>query len=431
LYRGLESSCPTDAREHVLQRYPNGRKSEAAYSVAGRLAGYRRFHLNGLPEHEHALRDSRRHGYQFRWDIPGKLLNAEPYENGLPHGVAMQWSDEGNLVGRYTMIAGTGLDLWWHWNPDGGHYLSEMCTLRDGASHGFQRWFNEDSSVSMENHWWYGLRHGIEREWNERGRLRRSYPRFFIAGKRVTRARYAQEARRDPTLPPYNPTDDSPARPGVVRVLLREEARNHRRWLRLGGQLPTLPPLYAGILIGGKSRRMGSPKHLLQCDNQMLIERTVAHVRPYCRRVHLIGAGKVPRSLARLPRIADQKHVSGPLAGMTAAFARHSRVAWLFVACDLPRLNVSALEWLVAQRRFGRTAVVPRLQGGELQPVFAIYEPSTRESLERAAHMGGSGPRDVGQLPATATPGVPGGLTWALADVDTPQDFARLQQRQP
>lgn len=174
---------------------------------------------------------------------------------------------------------------------------------------------------------------------------------------------------------------------------------------------------------------MGFPKHLIPLGDETLLERMVARLRPFCARVHLIGNGEIPRSLRRLPRIPDRLGIAGPLAGMTAAFKRHPRACWLFVACDLPLLSSDALEWLLAKRRVDRIAVLPRIRGGEPQPLFAVYEPAARELLERLALDSGNGPRDVAQSPEAATPIVPVKLERAWTNVNKPEDLRSISTR--
>lgn len=177
---------------------------------------------------------------------------------------------------------------------------------------------------------------------------------------------------------------------------------------------------------------MGAPKHLLRFDDQTLIERTVARLRPLCRRIYLIGAGDVPVPLRRRPRIADRNGLAGPLAGITAAFDRCPRAAWLFVACDLPRLSAAALKWLIGKRRTGSIAVIPRLGADDLQPLLAIYEPSCRPWLEQLATRPrpgpiatphAPGPIEIARLPDAACPRVPSRLAPAWTNVNTPADL--------
>jgi hypothetical protein len=207
------TSIPPEAEERVTDVYPGGAKKEAEYWLNGERVGLRRFHPTGELEDEYAFRDGVRHGMQYRWDVPEKLLSAEPYEHGVPHGTAHQWADDGRLIGTYTLEHGTGIDLWWQDWPDGSVYLAEVHYMQNGQAHGFEWWLNEDQrTVHTERRWLHGNQHGIEREWNARGRLSRGYPRYWVNGERVTKRQYLKAAAPDPSLPPFRPKENDPQR---------------------------------------------------------------------------------------------------------------------------------------------------------------------------------------------------------------------------
>jgi hypothetical protein len=218
------SSIPKAARERVVARCVKSRgKYKVECILNGIVVGVRTFHETGELEYECPLKNGMAHGIKYRSDTPGKLLSAEPYSKGLPHGKARQWSHSGTRIGTYVMKRGTGVDLWWAQHC--GHalpYLSEARDLKDGKWHGFEWWLNEDQqSVWCERHFHNDQAHGIERSWNSQGRLRRGYPRYWVKGNRVTKPQYLRESAKDPTLPPVHESDNRPQRrfpPGVMNA---------------------------------------------------------------------------------------------------------------------------------------------------------------------------------------------------------------------
>ena len=70
-------------------------------------------------------------------------------------------------------------------------------------------------------------------------------------------------------------------------------------------------PVFGCALIGGTSRRMGTPKHLLRAGGRTWLERTVRLLRRACRTVVIAGAGGVPGSADPCPRIADAPDARG------------------------------------------------------------------------------------------------------------------------
>jgi hypothetical protein len=220
-----ESSIPANARERVTKRFPSGGKETAEYRVGRALVGVRGFFETGEPEFEEPRKNGEKHGMQYWWFGPGLLLSAEPYVDGLAHGTARQWDTKGRLIGTYRMVRGTGIDLWRQPLDDGGAYLSEVLHLRDGRPHSYEWWLEEDQSgVFIERHWRAGQLHGIEREWNRKGRLSRGYPKYHIDGKTATKRQYLKAAAADLTLPPFRAQDNKPARtfpPEIARHLAR------------------------------------------------------------------------------------------------------------------------------------------------------------------------------------------------------------------
>jgi glutamate dehydrogenase (NADP+)/cyclic pyranopterin phosphate synthase/molybdopterin-guanine dinucleotide biosynthesis protein A len=185
-------------------------------------------------------------------------------------------------------------------------------------------------------------------------------------------------------------------------------------------------PVWAGILIGGGSTRMGRPKHLLRHGGATYLERLQAAVAGRVAGVALIGAGEVPETAETLSSIPDAPDVTGPLAGMLAAMRWQPQAAWLLAACDLPFADADTVRWLLAERRPGRWAVVPSLRDGLLEPLLALYEPQARALLEEVARGANPAPRLVAPHPKVTTPAPPESLRRAFFNVNAPADLDRL-----
>lgn len=206
----------------------------------------------------------------------------------------------------------------------------------------------------------------------------------------------------------------------------REDAFVHL----LDGWLPSAwaaVPVWAGILVGGGSTRMGEPKHLLRRQGVTFLERLAAALSPAVAGVALLGAAEPPPALAELPRLADSPGISGPLAGMLAALRWQPDAAWLVAACDLPFADEGAVRWLLSERRPGRWAVVPSLREGMLEPLFALYEPQARGLLEEVALGPSPAPRLIAPHEKVATPPPPEPLGRAFFNVNEPADLDGLE----
>ena len=184
------------------------------------------------------------------------------------------------------------------------------------------------------------------------------------------------------------------------------------------------PPVWGCVLIGGKSRRMGRPKHLLEQDGQTWIERSVNLLNTMAEQVVIAGSGEVPGALATIPRVNDVPGIGGPLAGMLAVFRCYPDVSWLMAACDLPDMDAAALRWLLEQRQPGVLAVMPDLAAdGRLEPLLAYYDRQCRPLLEAMTASGQHRLSQLGTKKGVLTPQPPPLLRHCWRNVNTPQEL--------
>jgi molybdopterin-guanine dinucleotide biosynthesis protein MobB len=153
----------------------------------------------------------------------------------------------------------------------------------------------------------------------------------------------------------------------------------------------TSVPVWAGVLVGGASSRMGTSKHLLTRGGVTLLERLVAALAPRVAGVALLGDGEAPKALKVLPFADD----------------------------DVAR-------WLMAERCPGRWAVVPSLREGMVEPLLALYEPQALPLLEAIAAAGVPAPRLVARHPKVTTLAPPDALRRAFFNVNEAADLAAL-----
>lgn len=170
------------------------------------------------------------------------------------------------------------------------------------------------------------------------------------------------------------------------------------------------------VLAGGRSRRMGRDKALIEFAGEPLIRRAVRLLGELCDDV-LIASGdglRLPVDGCRqvadalpgaLPgAIGGAIGGAGPLAGLVAGLeaARHPLVA--VAAVDMPHLSPPVFRLLEALWG-GEPAVVPEVRG-ETEPLHALYAraaaPALRHRLEAGeltlrAAVAALGPRVVGE----------------------------------
>ncbi len=203
-------------------------------------------------------------------------------------------------------------------------------------------------------------------------------------------------------------------RPAALLDILRDFTRE--RWLAA--------PLYGLVLIGGKSRRMGTPKHLLTTGGRTWLARTAELLAPLCERVMVAGVGRMPDDADGLVRLADVPDAAGPMAGLLAAMRWGPRACWLVAACDLPALSAGALDWLTATRAVGVWATLPRLAGSDhVEPLLALYDFRARRPLEEMARAGDFRLNDLVRCGRVISPTPPEELARAWRNVNMPEEL--------
>ncbi len=209
------SSIPENAREKDVTEEEQGHYPGQVvknYYLGRRLVGKRVFDKNGVLEYECPYKNGKRHGWVYEWYPDGGLVSALPYDNGREHGTATVWGESGAFLGSYTMEHGTGIDFWWQ-ETEGKAQLTEARVIVDNQWDGYEYWFSDHPGELVQEKWWSkGQLHGIEREWNNKGRLRRGFPKYWIHDVQVDKRKYLRALKVDTTLIPFHIEDNQPYR---------------------------------------------------------------------------------------------------------------------------------------------------------------------------------------------------------------------------
>ena len=189
----------------------------------GQVVGLRSYDSDGSIRKETPLKNGRKHGREYIWDETDSLESVEPYADGKLHGLAKQYNRSGKVIGTYRFVHGNGYDIWRYEREDGSIAISEIFTIQDGALNGYEWWPRDDQhSLWHERHWKQGLPHGIERRWNQKGSLKRGYPKYWINGQAVNKRAYLKACQADKSLPKFREKDNLPRRkfPANIENLL-------------------------------------------------------------------------------------------------------------------------------------------------------------------------------------------------------------------
>lgn len=184
--------------------------------------------------------------------------------------------------------------------------------------------------------------------------------------------------------------------------------------------------LNTGIAVGGRSLRMGVDKTQFVIHGERVIDRLAATAQSFSRKIVLLGnQNRVDQ--CDLPILPDVDDTKGPMAGMLSAMRWAPQDAWLFLACDMPLFDESALQWLVAQREPGVWAMIAKGNEG-LHPLGAVYEPQMREVFERRACQGKYSIHGIADHPKTKIVEIPGELRDKWINCNTPDEWEKAKK---
>lgn len=187
------------------------------------------------------------------------------------------------------------------------------------------------------------------------------------------------------------------------------------------------PPLYGLLLAGGRSRRMGRDKALIETGGKSQLERAMQLLATVTDKsfVSVRGDQVDDPARSRYPTIVDRYADAGPVAGILSALDEYPNVDWLVLACDLPNLDAPTLAALIAERETSRAFVAfTSSHDGLPEPLCAIYRQGSGDVLRRFVNDGLRCPRKM--LIRSDTKLLTQPNPRALDNVNTPQDLAAL-----
>ncbi len=136
-------------------------------------------------------------------------------------------------------------------------------------------------------------------------------------------------------------------------------------------QQPAMPEVSAVILAGGRSRRLGVDKALLKLDGEWLLERIASSLASLSDDLRVVVDDRDKLGHLGLPTVADVLHGLGPLGGIYSGLRAMQHERGLFVACDMPLLDLNLLRYMVSLSN-DFDVVIPRI-GNNVEPLHAVY----------------------------------------------------------
>ena len=156
--------------------------------------------------------------------------------------------------------------------------------------------------------------------------------------------------------------------------------------------------MYGLVLAGGRSRRLGRDKALLQRDGESQLARMVATLERHVERVFVSTRPDQQEEpeRRRYSQVVDRYQNLGPLAGILSAMEEHPAVDWLVLACDLPNVVDATIAHLLDARNDAHpfTAFISS-HDGLPEPLCALWRAGSDDIVRQFIEDGIHCPRKI------------------------------------
>lgn len=135
------------------------------------------------------------------------------------------------------------------------------------------------------------------------------------------------------------------------------------------------------ILAGGKSRRMGTEKGLIEFRGKSLICYALEALQPLCSEI-LISANSSFYNFLGYPVIPDEFPESGPMGGIYSCLKKSKNEFNFVLSCDMPLVD-SAVVWAIKEHATNCDIAVPWHEDDYSEPLCAVYKKSSLPGFEK------------------------------------------------
>lgn len=203
----------------------------------------------------------------------------------------------------------------------------------------------------------------------------------------------------------------------MVRALVRTLVRTM--------VVPHNNAIWGLVLTGGRSRRMGRDKALLERDGSTQLAHAVQLLSRHVDRVFVSTRPDQADEAERrqFEQITDRYSDIGPVAGILSALDSFADVSWLVLACDLPNVDDETIAFLLRAQSVQPFTAFRSSNDNLPEPLCAIYRPAARSLIAGFVNDGLVCPRKILIRSDTHLLELPNPS--ALDNVNTPEDLTR------
>ncbi len=198
--------------------YPNGQiEQEGSYVNGDHRIPHgtnRRWYENGVLAWEGTFKNGIPNGWNRQWHENGVLAKEIYLNQQIPDGVSRQWDSKGKLIGSFEIKNGTGVQKEWH----------------------------EDGTIKIEIPWINGIVTGRIRVYWGDGTV--CGDEYNIKNRKVSKKKYLEACKKDPTLPRYDDIEKDKKSQAVKKppipnndelckeIINSQQAKEAREWMK-------------------------------------------------------------------------------------------------------------------------------------------------------------------------------------------------------
>lgn len=184
------------------------------------------------------------------------------------------------------------------------------------------------------------------------------------------------------------------------------------------------------LLSGGRSKRMGTPKALIEVNGRTLLDTVAQAGEGFAQRILSANDPAIPTPEGFV-RCADEYPGCGPMAGIHAALRLTDCDALVTAPCDAPYYCAALAQYLCAQYEPGLDAVILVDHTGREQTLCGVYGKCCLPVLEKhlaEGHFKMS--RMLEQMDAKKVSLPPALTEQVFENLNTPQELEDFRAKQ-
>lgn len=170
----------------------------------------------------------------------GQIESEVSFKNGIPHGPHKHWHENGILAWEWTCKDGVIDGIGKQWDSSG----NLLVTFEIVNGTGIQKIWDETQQCFVEGTWHKGRMTGRIRSYLKDGTFLSEG--FQFRGKTISKKRYIEECKKDPTLPRYDDIEVEKKSPATKKaplpdsddickgILSSNKAQEARGWFKSG-----------------------------------------------------------------------------------------------------------------------------------------------------------------------------------------------------